>query len=65
MSKKQKKGRVERLRELSGAAQGELRERITELEEEVKEQKKTILIGAAIFLAGVILGSAVARRRGD
>ena len=65
MSKKVRKNesRMERLRELSGAAQGELVKKVSTLETEVREQKKSILVGAVVFLVGLAVGAAISRRR--
>ena len=60
MSKKQKKGRIERLRKFSGAARETLEEKVAELEVEVREQKKTLIIGGVIFLFGLAIGVALA-----
>ena len=65
MSKKQKKGRIERLRELSGVAKETLEAKMVALETEVQEQKKTLILGAAIFVVGVLVGVAVSKKRGD
>ena len=60
---KQKKSRIQKLRKLSGAAQGELREKVAELEEEVREQKKTLMLGAIVFGLGLALGLVVGSKR--
>ena len=65
MSKKQKKGPVERIRELSGVAKETLEAKMVALETEVQEQKKTLILGAAIFVIGVLVGVAVSKKRGD
>jgi len=62
MSKRGKKGPVERIRELSGVAKETLEAKMVALETEVQEQKKTLIIGAIIFTIGVALGVAVANK---
>ncbi len=63
MSKQRKKSRIERFRELSGAAKETLEAKMVVLETEVREQKKTLIIGAAVFLIGVAFGVAVASKK--
>ena len=63
MSKKGKKGRIERIRELSGAAKEHLEAKVVALETEVQEQKKTLMLGAVVFAVGLAIGLVVGSKR--
>lgn len=63
MSKQRKKGRFERLQRLPEPARELLNEKVAELEEVVQEERNTILVGAAIFVVGLVLGATIASKR--